>query len=266
MQHFKKTTKEQPVTFRNKRGRQLSGVLHLPGQEKKAPVIIMAHGFTDDKTGDNRLFVKFGRYAARHGFAVLRFDFAGSGDSEGDFSDITIGGEIDDLSCAIDFVYALPQVDWENIHIIGYSLGGTVSIIVTAKDKRVRSLSAWAPAVFLPDVFKRVLGEKVFLFTSGKKKIACDNGNKQFWLNSNFLRSLAQHDLRTHVKNVTPRHIFLAQGTLDKKVLPKETRRLFDAAFGPKKILFIKNAGHSFAYFEKELFGWTLKNIRERRG
>jgi len=266
MQNFKKTTKEQPVTFRNKRGRQLFGVLHSPGQRKKVPAIIMAHGFTDDKTGDNRLFVKFGRYAAMHGFAVLRFDFAGSGDSEGDFSDITIDGEVDDLSCAIDFVYALPQIDWENIHIIGYSLGGAVSIIVTAKDKRVRSLSAWAPAVFLPDVFKRVLGKKVFLSSGGRKKIACDNGNKQFWLNRDFLRGLAQHDLTAHVKNITPRHIFLAQGTLDKKVLPKETRRLFDAVFGYKKIHFIKNAGHSFAYFEKELFSGTLKNIRECRG
>jgi len=41
--------------------------------------------------------------------AVLRFDFAGSGDSEGDFSRVTIRGEVEDLSSAIDFVQTMPR-------------------------------------------------------------------------------------------------------------------------------------------------------------
>jgi hypothetical protein len=118
----------------------------------------------------------------------------------------------------------------------------------------------------LPQVFKRILGKKVFLPVKGNRRIVCDTGSKQFWLNRNFLRGLALYDLIDHIKNILPRSIFLAQGTLDKKVLPMETRSLFNAVPGLKKINFIKNAGHSFAYFEKDLFSWTLKNIERCRG
>jgi len=258
--------KEEPVIFRNKRGKRLSGVLHLPAQKRGVPVIILAHGFTDDKTGDNRLFVKFGRYAARKGFAVLRFDFFGSGESEGDFSEMTVESEVEDLRGAIDFVYTLPQLNEERVHLVGYSLGGAISIIVAADDLRVKSFSGWAPAIFLPKVFGRVLGKKAFSSSGGRKKIACSNGGKQFFLNSGFLRGLERHDLISRAQDISPRLISFAQGTLDKKILPQEALRAFKALEGPKKIHFIKGAGHSFAYFEKELFGWTLKNIKRCRG
>lgn len=71
---------EQPVIFKNSRSQQLFDVSQLPIKKNKPPIVKMAHGFTDDKTGDNRLFVKFVRKA---GIAVLRFDFAGSTGSEG---------------------------------------------------------------------------------------------------------------------------------------------------------------------------------------
>ena len=110
----KQAFEERPLVFTNKRGQRLFGVLHLPASKERVPVVVMAHGFTDDKTGDNRLFVKFARVASRHGLAVLRFDFAGSGDSEGDFSQVTINSELDDLLSAVDYVEEI------NANIFGY--------------------------------------------------------------------------------------------------------------------------------------------------
>ena len=106
--------KERPVVFRNDRGQNLSGVVHFPHRETTPPLLIMAHGFTDDKVSDNRLFVRFPRCAREQGFAVLRFDFAGSGDSEGDFADVTITGEIQDLRSAIAFLRT-PSPPWKNL-------------------------------------------------------------------------------------------------------------------------------------------------------
>ena len=151
---------ERPVIFKNRRGQRLFGVLHLPKAGFPAPAVIMAHGFTDDKTGDNRLFVKFSRWAVDVGIAVLRFDFAGSGDSEGDFSCLTLDAEVEDLRSAIDYLTTLAEINKARVHLIGYSLGGAVSIILAAEDMRVRSFIGWAPVAFVPAVFQR---QAVFL-------------------------------------------------------------------------------------------------------
>lgn len=258
-----KCTEERPVVFKNKRGQKLFGVLHLPLTDYLAPIVIMAHGFTDDKTGDNRLFVKFARKAAENGIAVLRFDFAGSGDSEGDFSQVTIKSEVEDLSSAVDFVHTLVEIDTAQINLIGYSLGGAVSIVVAANDPRVKSFIGWAPVSFPRATFQRILGNRVFSLRSRTGLIACGNGNKQFYLKKDFFNDLEAYDVAGSIKKIAPRPILLVQGSLDKKVLPRDTESLFKSAANPKKLYLLKYAGHSFAYYEDKLINITLQNLRE---
>ena len=263
MKKENKVIEERPVVFRNKRGQKLFGVLHLPLTDYLSPIVIMAHGFTDDKTGDNRLFVKFARKAAEGGMAVLRFDFAGSGDSEGDFSQTTVISEIEDLAGAVDFVYTLAEIDTAQINLIGYSLGGAVSIIFAANDLRIKSFIGWAPVSFLPATFRRILGNKVFFLRRRTGLVACGNGNKQFYLKKDFFNDLEAYDLAGSIKKIAPRPIVLVQGSLDKKVLSKETQLLFQSAEEPKRIYIVKDAGHAFAYYEDKLIDITLQNLRK---
>ena len=74
---------EKPVIFKNNLEKQLVGILHLPEKEGKFPAVIICHGFKGNKT--QRKFVGLGRELAKNGIVVLRFDFYGSGDSEGNF-------------------------------------------------------------------------------------------------------------------------------------------------------------------------------------
>jgi hypothetical protein len=55
----------------------------------------------------------------------------------------------------------------------------------------------------------------------------------------------------------------LIQGSDDKKVLPEETELLFQNALEPKNMHFIQAAGHSFAFFEEQLFEITLQHLRK---
>ncbi len=73
-------------------GETVAAVLHVP-ESTPAPGVIMCHGFTGHKAETHRLFVHTARDFAAHGLAVLRFDFRGSGDSAGDFRDMTITRE-----------------------------------------------------------------------------------------------------------------------------------------------------------------------------
>ena len=252
---------ELQVNFLNRRSQRLYGVLHLPRSKAKPPAVIIAHGFTDDKTGDNRLFVKFARAAVKRGFAVLRFDFAGSGDSEGDFSRVTVGSEIADLKCAVDFLCASGLIDKRRLSLIGYSLGGAVAVIEASRDQRIRSVIGWAPVARPLQTFKRVLGARSFLRAKTETLIACSNGDKQFFLRKEFFASVAKCDPASMIGKISYRPILIIQGSEDKKVLPEDAGFLFRRAGEPREIRFIKGSGHNFAYFEDELFGVTLSSL-----
>jgi uncharacterized protein len=107
----------------------------------------MLHGFTGDKTGTHRLFVHAARAFAAHGIAVLRFDMRGSGDSEGEFQDITLAGEIGDSQVALDWLSSRPDIDPGRIGVIGLSLGGIVESVLAGRNpSRIRGLAYWAAA------------------------------------------------------------------------------------------------------------------------
>ncbi len=136
---------ERPIVFYNQ-DQQINGILHSPTDcEAPCPAVAFFHGFTGTKVEPHRIFVKTARELAAIGFYVLRFDFRGSGDSEGDFSEMTIGGEVSDAVKSIDVLTAMPGVDADRIGILGLSMGGCVAAFVSGQDARVKSTVMWAP-------------------------------------------------------------------------------------------------------------------------
>ena len=254
---------ERPFFFRNRRGQRLFGILHVPRGRGRFPVVVMAHGFTDDKTGDNRLFVRFSRQAVDYGIAVFRFDFAGSGDSEGDFSRMTLETERDDLRSAIGFVSGLPEVDSARISLIGYSLGGAIAIWTAAHDRRVKGFVGWAPVAFPRTVFRRLLGAKAFIRAKRYGTVASRNGDKQFYLRKEFFDSVEKSDIVHYIGKTASRPVAIIQGAADRKVLPEETRVLARSAGKTAALHTIDGAGHSFARHEEELIVLTLRHLRE---
>jgi dipeptidyl aminopeptidase/acylaminoacyl peptidase len=136
---------EKPIVFYN-HGQQLIGMLHIPDNgTSPCPAVVFFHGFTSTKVEPHRIYVKTARKLASAGFYAFRFDFRGSGDSEGDFSETTIGGEISDAIKSIDVLTAMEGVDAERIGVLGLSMGGCVAACVSGQDARVKSTVLWAP-------------------------------------------------------------------------------------------------------------------------
>ncbi|MCY3741019.1 MAG: alpha/beta fold hydrolase [Candidatus Poribacteria bacterium] len=167
---------ERPIVFYNK-GQQLNGVLHSPtASDTPCPAVAFFHGFTGTKVEPHRIFVKTARELAAIGFYALRFDFRGSGDSEGDFSEMTIGGEISDAIKSIDVLAAMPGIDTEHIGILGLSMGGCVAACVSGQDKRVKSTVMWAPLSDDPPDRKQEILERS-KHTPTPEEIAQSNAN-----------------------------------------------------------------------------------------
>ncbi len=78
----------QNVSFPNADGEQLAGILETPAGEIRA-CALFAHCFTCTK--NIRAAARISEALVAHGIAVLRFDFTGLGESEGEFGAIEKG-------------------------------------------------------------------------------------------------------------------------------------------------------------------------------
>lgn len=134
-------------------GQAIIASLHVP-EVTPAPGVVMCHGFTGMRIEAHFLFVKAARELCAAGLNVLRFDFRGSGESDGSFEEMTIAGEITDALAALAALRAEPSVDPERVGILGLSLGGLVAACAAARDGEVRALVLWAAVADLMEVFQ----------------------------------------------------------------------------------------------------------------
>ncbi|SDK94528.1 hypothetical protein SAMN05216298_2158 [Glycomyces sambucus] len=128
------------------RGRTLRGALHLPS-DKDAPVpaVVLCHGFGGNRAEFGYTFVRAAAALAAQGIAAFRFDFAGCGDSDGEFDDLTVSDQVAQTVAVLDAVGAHPAVDADRLSLLGMSLGGLTASLA-APHRPVRSLVLWAPA------------------------------------------------------------------------------------------------------------------------
>src|SRR4030067_724858 len=130
--------KIEKVSFQSE-GQKISGVLHLPDREDP-PCVIASHGLLSSK--DSEKYVALGNRMSEEGMAMLRFDFRGIGESEGNEEDNTITKKLADLSSALYFIRSRPDLgNW--IGLVGSSLGGFLSLIKASIDKEIGAVVVW---------------------------------------------------------------------------------------------------------------------------
>jgi pimeloyl-ACP methyl ester carboxylesterase len=93
----------------------------------------------------HRAFLQLARLLSSTGFHVLRFDFYGCGDSEGDFSQGSIKQWIADVSVAVDEMRG--RCDADRICLIGLRLGGALAVMAGAERGDIESIALWNPVV-----------------------------------------------------------------------------------------------------------------------
>lgn len=133
------------VSFENESAK-LFGIIHRPLLVVgKKPAIVFCHGFEGNKCGRHRAYVTLAQEFSKKGFISLRFDYRGSGDSEGEFKDVTLEGEVSDTLKAIDLLSKDEQVDPKRICLFGRSLGSVIAIQAAARHQSIKSIALWAP-------------------------------------------------------------------------------------------------------------------------
>ncbi len=237
-------------------------MIHEPEATAGAPVVICCHGFTGDKVGANQLMRTLAQILEAAGFCAVRFDFAGSGDSEGAFAaDTTVAGWQDDLRSVAAWVESrLPN---RPVYLLGHSLGGLVAL--TAAERGLAGRIAVAPVIHPVENFRdTILGPELWAKASRGEKIANFYG-KGFALDSGFVADLTAggyDPLAAAAAFAAP--LLIVHGADDAAVPIAGSEELYSACAAPKEFALLDAADHVFAGRHDELGAAIVKWLRQQ--
>jgi dienelactone hydrolase len=124
---------------------KVPGILTTPkAATAKLPVIVMLHGTASQKNEVGGLYQRLAALLAQRGYASLRIDFAGTGDSPVDYRLYTLSSAQQDATAALNYLAAHQAFDAKRMALIGFSQGGLIAQLVAAKDARIKALVTWS--------------------------------------------------------------------------------------------------------------------------
>ena len=128
---------------------RLHAKLDLPdGAKEKVPLLIIEHGFTGHM--EERHLIGLAKAANDIGFAALRIELYGHGQSDGEFRDHTVLKWVEEMLTVVDYAASLQFVS--DIYLAGHSQGGLTAILTAAAERdRIKALIPLAPAIIIRD-------------------------------------------------------------------------------------------------------------------
>ncbi len=224
------------LSFPNRDDVQLSAHLDLPLGERPQAYAILAHCFTCGKNlkGERNI----SRALTQNGLAVLRFDFAGLGESDGEFYDTNFSTNVADLLDAAAFLdqeYEAPQL------LVGHSLGGTAVLMAGGQLDSVRAVATiGAPAE--PHHVKRLFEAfEARIQAEGEARI--ELAGRPFTIRRQFLEDLEQVQLKDLIQQLG-KALLVMHSPQDETVEVENARQIYDAARHPKSFLTLDGADH----------------------
>ncbi|WP_425057839.1 hypothetical protein SCACP_24040 [Sporomusa carbonis] len=247
------------------RNRKLSAMVQAHSfTVKQTPLVICCHGFTGDKIGSNQLMLHVANAIEAAGLLAVRFDFTGSGESEGDFTaDTTIRNWQEDLHNVIDWVKSLPEFEGLPVYLLGHSLGGL--IVLCHDDSGIAGRIALAPVIQPIENFRNIiLGPELWQRSLNGQTVANFLG-KGFSISPNFVHDLLENrydPLQQIQAHRSP--LFIVHGNQDIVVPPSGSELLYNSYHGEKKIARIE-ADHVFTGKHDELTALITKWLIQQK-
>jgi|GEM_PF-1365292 alpha/beta superfamily hydrolase len=242
-------------TWVSSRKNRLSVMIHTPENFiQGTPVIVLCHGFTGNKIGANHLTKNLADFIEQLGYGVVRFDYIGSGDSDGEFATKTsVAGWRQDLESILVWVHEQEDFKKSPILLYGHSLGGLVVLTHPAGDIRIAARIVFAPVTQAVENFRDIiLGQE--LWQQALQGESIENFYESaFTLNSQFVQDLVANSYNP-AQNLTgtKQPLLFIHGTTDDVVPLAGTQVVYDAYDGQKELA-ITNFDHVAAKQHNEL-------------
>lgn len=225
---------KKKLTFTNQDGIELAGLLELP--EQPIAFALFAHCFTCTK--DIVSASRITRHLADKGIAVLRFDFTGLGNSDGDFSNSNFSANLDDLHSAANYLrkhYQAPDF------LIGHSLGGTAVLAAAENIPETKAVVTIGAPAEPSHVLKQFADNIDDIVEQGCKQI--DLAGRPFTIKKQFIDDLQSYTLADRISSLK-KPLLIFHSPLDTTVSIEQAKIIYNAAKHPKSFVSLDKADH----------------------
>jgi len=236
----------EKLTFKNSTGETLSGRIEIPKDGEVKAYAIFAHCFTCNK---NLSAVRnIARSLNEKGIAVLRFDFTGLGESEGDFADTNFSSNVQDLVSAADALeqqYEAPKL------IIGHSLGGAAVIFASTKIPSIEAV-ATIGAPSSPDHVSHLFHGSISEIEANSEadvKI----GGRDFKVKKQFLDDISSKNMKETLKKMKE-PLIIFHSPQDNTVGIENASEIYSNAMHPKSFVSLDGADHLLTNSEDSIY------------
>lgn len=225
------------LKFINDAGLQLAGLLETPDtQQPIFQYAIFAHCFTCGK--DIAAASRISRALAKKGIAVLRFDFTGLGNSDGDFANTNFSSNVEDLVAAaraLEENYQAPTL------LIGHSLGGAAVLSTAEKLPTIKAIATIGSPATADHIQHLFVDEKETIHAEGTATVKI--GTRSFQIKKQFLDDLARHSSEKIIKGLN-KAVLIFHSPVDDIVSIDEAAKIYRAARHPKSFISLDKADH----------------------
>lgn len=247
------------VYFHNRSGHQLSARLDLPLFQHPHSFAVFAHVFTGNKSLSSTRNIS--KALTRNGIGVLRFDFTGLGDSEGEFGDTNFSSNIEDIEAAASYLtenYKAPEI------MIGHSLGGAAAVYAAQRIKSITALVTIAAPSEPKHVIHLLKDNIEEIERNGCARVSI--GGRSFNIKKQFLDDLQTKDMYSVIEEFR-KPILILHSPQDEVVGIENASKLYQAAHHPKSFITLDGANHMLtdkknALYAGEVIGaWAERYI-----
>ena len=244
--------------FTGASGHRLAARLDAPDGAVKA-YALFAHCFTCGK--DVIAASRIAQALTGHGIAVLRFDFAGLGASEGEFENTNFSSNVADLVEAADFLrekFAAPHI------LIGHSLGGAAVLaaaVSVPEAKAVVTIAAPGEPAYVTSMFSAHLEQ---IAAEGEAQVQL--AGRPFRIKQQFVEDVGGHSLREHIAGLR-KALLVMHAPGDDTVAVRNAMDIFMAARHPKSFVSLDDADHLLtrredaAYVADLIAAWSSRYL-----
>ena len=231
---------EEAIIFHDSHGHRIAAILSTP-DVPTTRLAVLCHGFLSGKNSTTNKTLT--RLLNERGIATFRFDFFGQGDSDGPFEELTTTLAVHQTETALDLISAR---GYDRIGLVGSSFGGLVAILTTAQRRDIACLALKCPVVDFAEELRLTFGPEEFPQWQATDTVPNIMGGPDRVR----LRYAFYEDCLKQIAYGSAEHItvptLIVQGEQDECVPLHQSKRLFDALNGLKKLELLPEADHQF--------------------
>lgn len=263
---------ERNITIRH-HDVDLAASIHYPAQEHKSegkgkgrtPLVVICHGFIGSRIGTDRLFVNSARELASDGYMVVRFDYAGCGESGGQYGQQGIESMVEQTRTVLDYVVNCNDIDPTRVTLLGHSLGGAVALLTAVRDRRVNHLVLWSAVGHPFNDIVKIVGRETY----EQAVIEGEADHQSYTFTPVYFESLGNFQPFQEARRFTG-DVLVVHGTGD-DVIPVDYSFLYQKEFWTrtegrcdKQIIFQADHTYSSGPHRRELLDHTRQWLAER--